>query len=83
MSSITPPDLSHLNLRTQVVLVLYVMNCDADLLDTVELYAEARGESYLLDLESSIELVEEENSQLVEIIAAAEAAGFKTIVFTS
>ena len=77
------PDLSHLNLRTQVVKVLYVMSCDADLLDAVELYADAGGESYLLDLDSSTEAAEAEHPLLGEIIATARNAGFKTIVFTS
>jgi hypothetical protein len=78
-----PPDLSHLNLRTQVIQVLYVMNCDSDLLDMVELYPEARGESYVLDLDSPTEAAEAEHPLLGEIIAISRNAGFKTIVLTS
>jgi hypothetical protein len=85
MNNKQPPDLSHLNLRTQVVEVLYAMDCDAELLDAVEIYAEASSNEIdfsLLDLDSSTEEVETAHPLLSEIIAATKKAGIKTIVFT-
>jgi len=77
------PNLSHLNLQTQIVHVLYIMSCPSDLLDLVDPYAEAGGDTTLLDLEN----IEESgligtDSRLDEIVAAAKQGGFKTIALT-
>ena len=75
------PDLSHINLRTQAVPVLYVMLCPSALLDRVESYAEASGDTTLIGLEALEESgLLSSNPQLNAIVTAAKQSGFHTAI---
>ena len=77
------PDLSHINLRTQAVPVLYVMLCSSAMLDRIEPYAEASGDTTLIGLEAleESELLSSD-PQLSAILTAAKQGGFHTIALT-
>jgi hypothetical protein len=77
------PDLSHISLTTQAVPVLYVMLCPSDLLDRIEPYAEASGDTTLIGLEALEESgLLSSDRQLNAIVTAAKQSGFHTIALT-